>query len=60
MIINKNTDKKIKDKKKDIIEKIFNDLTEEDYGKTADFHLHTKASDGKLSAEELLKQAKAD
>ncbi len=44
-------------KKKDIIEKLFNDLTEEDYGKTADFHLHTKASDGKLSAKELLKQA---
>ena len=43
---------------KDSIKELFENLREEDYGKTADFHLHTSASDGKLRADELVKQAR--
>lgn len=42
---------------KDTIKQIFEKLTEDDYKAIADFHIHTKASDGKFSAEEILKQA---
>lgn len=42
----------------DSIKNIFRELKEEDYKTSADFHLHSDASDGKLPAEELVKQAR--
>lgn len=44
---------------KDSIINLFNNLTEEDYKTIADFHLHSTASDGKLQADELVRQARA-
>lgn len=43
---------------KDTIKQIFEKLTEHDYKTIADFHIHTNASDGKFSAEEILNQAR--
>lgn len=45
-------------KKKDSLISLFNNLTEEDYKTIADFHIHTAASDGKLPADEIAKQAR--
>ncbi|MGN0014790.1 MAG: PHP domain-containing protein [Candidatus Gastranaerophilaceae bacterium] len=42
---------------KDTIKQIFEKLTEDDYKTIADFHIHTNASDGKFSTEEILIQA---
>lgn len=42
---------------KDTIKQIFEELTENDYKTIADFHIHTNASDGKFSTEEILIQA---
>ena len=44
---------------KDSIKRIFNEIVDEDYFSAADFHIHTKASDGKLSAKEVVEQARA-
>lgn len=44
---------------KDSIKRIFNGIVDEDYFSAADFHIHTKASDGKLSAKEVVEQARA-
>lgn len=43
---------------KDSIINLFNNLTEEDYKTTADFHLHSTASDGRVQADELVRQAR--
>lgn len=43
---------------KDSIINLFNNLTEEDYKTTVDFHLHSTASDGRVQADELVRQAR--
>lgn len=42
----------------DSIKNLFNKLSENDYKTVADFHIHTNASDGKFSAEEIIEQAR--
>ena len=44
---------------KDSIKRLFNEYNEKDYWENVDFHLHSNASDGKLPADELAKQARA-
>ena len=44
-------------KRKDSLKKLFNKYKEEDYWNNVDFHLHTDASDGLLSADEMVNQA---
>ncbi len=46
-------------KTKDTLKSLFDTLTENDYKTIADFHLHSCASDGKLPADELVRQARA-
>ncbi len=43
---------------KDSIKRLFDTYKEKDYWEKVDFHIHSKSSDGKLSAEELAKQAR--
>ena len=44
---------------KEDLKNILHSLKEEDYYKTADLHIHTYESDGKLSPNEVVEQAKA-
>jgi len=43
---------------KDRLKIFFSQFTKEDYTKNVDFHLHSNASDGKLSPQKLLNQAR--